>query len=407
MNLINELHEGRYTVERLSSMYYEDIMKSLLNFRSSGMELTEDSYEKYSEQDARLFHVPYNDFKELMELREDYDEVIRTVPAGRFSGIAGGVQGDKIRVKMNDVTNKALIRRLSQDMCEDVKSIFDRDYRNLCKLGYLGEIDEAVPELVRGNFFLYAKREILNEELSGCNEAIDRMRYVLRRTEGKKNIELDKNAVERYFVSAPISSIRRGMAKMDLAPTTDYREKYLSDFHEEGYQRMKNGSMDVENNKGKKIKKMMSGNEFVTEEDYRYLSKYGYDGKTDHPMIRSGYKLYSHIYVLEKTKDEQLDEAKRYYRAVCRIQGVKEYLESPEYDKVPDSFNCMTYLRDDLMYALTKSGYKKGNISKEEYDEVRQIKELDDWYAAPIRLAKMISGVDKISFDNRKDIGEK
>ena len=158
MNLINELHEGRYTVERLSSMYYEDIMKSLLNFRSSGMELTEDSYEKYSEQDARLFHVPYNDFKELMELREDYDEAIRTVPAGRFSGIAGGVQGDKIRGKMNEVTNKALIRRLSQDMCEDVKNIFDRDYRNLCKLGYLGEIDEAVPELVRGNFFLYAKK---------------------------------------------------------------------------------------------------------------------------------------------------------------------------------------------------------------------------------------------------------
>lgn len=407
MNLINDLHEGRYTVERLSSMYYEDIMKSLLNFRSSGMELTKDSYEKYSEQDARLFHVPYKDFKELMELREDYDEAIRTTPIGKFSGIAGGVEGDQIRVKMNDITNKALIRRLSQDMCEDVKNIFDKDYRNLCKLGYLGEIDEAIPEVVRGNFFLYAKREILNEELSGCNEAIDRMRYVLQRTKEMKRVVLDKNSVERYFVSAPISNIRRSMAKIGLAPTTDYREKFLSDFHEEGYQRMKNGSMDVENNKGKKIKKMMSGNEFVTEEDYRYLSKYGYDGKSDHPMIRSGYRLYSHIYVLEKAKNVQLDEAKKYYRAVCQIPGVQEYLESPEYDEIPDSFNCMNCLRDDLMYAFIKSGYKKGNISKEEYDEVRQIKERNDWYGAPIRLARMISGVEKISFDNRKDIGEK
>lgn len=407
MNLINEMHEGRYTVERLSSMYYEDIMKSLLSFKSSGTDLTKDSYERYSEQDSRLFHVPYSEFKELIELRESYDEIIRKVPVGRFSGIPGGTQGDALKKKMNAITNKALIRKLSQDMCEDVKSIFDKDYRNLFRLGYLGEIDEGVPEIVRGNFLLYAKREILNEEVKGCNEAIDRMMYVLLRTAGKKRASLDKNAIERYFVETPINIIRRGIAKMNYSPISDYREKYLSDFYEEKYQEFKAGRMDVENNKGKKIKNMMNGTELVTEEDYRYISNLGYDGTTEHPMIQNGYKLYSHIYVLEKTKREQLDLAKGYYADVCRIEGVREYLESPEYDQIPDSFNCMTCLRDDLEYAFISSRYKRGEATKEEYEDIRKIKEQNDRYSAPIRLARMIGGVDKISFDNKKGISER
>ena len=165
--------------------------------------------------------------------------------------------------------------------------------------------------------------------------------------------------------------------------------------------------MDVENNKGKKIKKIMNGNELVTEEDYRYISNLGYDGKSEHPMIQSGYRLYSHIYVLEKAKRKQLDLAKSYYEDVSQIRGVREFLEKPENDKIPDGFNCMTYLRDDIVYAVVSSRYKKGEATKEEYEAAKRVKEQDDSYTAPVRLAKMIGGVNKISFDNRKDIGEK
>lgn len=404
MNLINELHERRYTIEGLSDKYYEEIMNSVKNFKSKGIELSESSYNEFAERDSRLDHVPYREFKKLMELDESYKKLLEVLPVGRFSRSPGGIKGDELRREIRAITNKALIRRLSQDMCEDAKTILDSDYMHLCKLGYLGEMDEAIPEVVRGNFLMYAKREILKKEVIGCNEAIDRMQYVLKRTSGERHIVLDENAVERYFVKEPIDSIRRELGRMKCPPIEDYREKYLSDFYEEKFQRFKNSDMDVENRKGKKIKKIMAGTEFVTEKDYREISDLGYDGKTEHPIIQSGYKLYTEIYAFNKTKENQLNLAKIFYSDVCKIPGVKENLESPE---IPDEWNCMTDLRDYFTYKITSSRYNKGKATKAEYERAKKVKEQNDRYSAPIRLAKMIGGLENVSFDNRKDIDER
>ena len=385
MNLINELHTRRYTLETLSNIYFKSIMESVLEFKRSGTEFSKETYKEYSEQDNRLFNVTYIDFKKLIDLSDDYEKKNKTE------------SNDKIR----SITNLALIRRLSQDMCDDVKNIFNTDYRNLCKLGYLGEIDGDIPEIVRGNFLLYARKEALEEEVSGCNEAIDRMNYVLLRSTERKHASLDENMVNLYFVKMPISKIRRELVEMHSSPVTDYREKYLSDFFKECYQKLKTSNFDVENKLEKKIDKMMDGNELVTEKDYKYISSFGYDGSEGHPLIQNGYKLYANIYVLEKTKKSQLELAKDYYSDVCLIDGARLHLESPEYDEIPNSFNCMTVLIHDFAYTNVSRKYNKGKATKEEYEKAKHLKKMDDRYSEVIKLAKKIGGVEKISFDNR------
>lgn len=400
MNLINELNERRYTIEDLVRIYYKEILRCVKEFKSEGTELSEDAYYQFAENESRLDHLTFDEFKKIIDIDTEYEALLKVMPVGRFSNTPGGAKGAEMRAEMVAITNKALVRRLSQDMCEDAKTILDVDYKYLGQLGYLGEQDEAVPEIVRGNFLMYAQKEILKDEVRGCNEAIDRMQYVLRRMKGRERSGLDEWEVEHYFVDMPISKIRQNLGALKCPPIEDFREKYIADFHEEKLHRY---TMDVENNRAKKVKEMMDGNTFVTSKDYRALSDWGYAGKDEHPLIQSGYRLYVETYAFEKTKKAQLNLAKKFYYDISGIPGIREHLEGPE---ISDDWNAMSDVSDFLVYQIQKSRYNKGNISKTEFEKARARKERNDRYSTPIRLAQKIGGVGKVSFDNRRDIDE-
>lgn len=400
MNLVNELNERRYTPARITQIYYDEIYFSIRKFRHSGLEVNQDNYYKSAESDSRLDHVSYEEFKKLVELEEAYEKHLAEHPVGRFSSRPGGIKGEEYRREIISVTNKALIRRVAQDMCEDAKTISTANYDFLYQLGYRGEQESAIPEIVRGNFKMFLKKKFLEQELSGCNEAIDRMKHVLKIMEGQRG-GLDDFLIDRYFVTMPIDNVRRQLARSRIAPVKDYREKFLSDFYEEKMQRMmKHMDFDVENVQGKTIKKMMDGTLLPDESVYKKISDLGYNEKEGHPLIRSGYGIYVQIYALNKAKIQQLDKAKLLYREVCGIPGVREYLEG---DELPDGYPLVG-VANTMKYIITKSRYKKGKVSKQEFDEANAVLEQDYRYGMQTRLSPNIKGMEKVDYDSKRDV---
>lgn len=401
MNIINELNEGKYTPAKISQIYYDEIYYSVKKFRQSGLEANKENYYKLADSDTRMDHVTYEEFQRLVKLEDAYEEHLEKHPVGRFSSRPGGIEGEEYRKAIKGITNKALVRRASQDMCEDVKVILNANYDFLYQLGYRGEQETAIPEIVRGNFKMFLKQKFLEKELSGCNEAIDRMRYVLKLMKGQRH-GLDEFFVERYFSTMPIDNVRRQLFKSGVEATKDFREKFIADFYEEKAQRfIKSKHFDVENVQGKTIKKMMDGTMTVDESVYKKISDLGYSGKDEHPLIKSGYKIFVNNYALEKAKTEQLDYAKILYEDVCKIPGVRLCLEA---DDIPDSYNAMVGLADSMKYSIAKFQYKKGKISKAEFDKAKAIIEEEYRYGKMTMLSKNIKGMGNVDYDPKKDV---
>ena len=360
-NLVNALHEGKYTIKGLSNTYYKEIYDAIKRARDAEPHFFEgiyrgcakipeyrSKYDKYADIDPRLSHVSVDDFFLLAELQERYEEEQKgyeetlkkyekvleengRAPAERREYLKYKNFAEQTSDMMQRCTDRVLVRRLAQDMCEDVKAIFNTDYENLRYLGYRGEQDVAIPEITRGNFNIYIDNQVTLDLISGYCEDIDRMRLFLKRTPiGTSESFQIYNAEFDLMGDKSISKVRKELGEKKIPPFTPDQDKYLDEFYGNVVKKMKKKNMDVSNEEQKTKVALMNGNTEVTCDTYEQLATFGYDGSRGHPMLKSGYEMYVHDYAYNKMLDEceeefndRYDEVRRRPFAFAKIENLE------------------------------------------------------------------------------------
>ncbi len=375
MNLINGLNEKRYTLQGLSEHYYAEITSLVAKISRTG-KLDEDTFNLYADKEQRLDHMSYNEFFEMTQLLKRYENAVqnRNIRYGYVDTKEEKMWKDKI----NELTNRALIRRLAQDMCEeDTKAIEGQNFLALKELGYNGKPDVGIPEIVRGNFNIYMKNIEKINDIKILKEAIDRSTLYLLKVDPRESISAQEYEIDVILTNKrPINGIREELAEKRRRPFESYSEKFLEDYHNEQFRNVAR-NLDVDNERQKIQDKAMYDDMEVNEDTYKRLSELGYDGKSGHPLIKTGYRMYVDSYVYNKELNYCLDvsadlSSKLYnnYRAVAywatENSSTRRYVDP------------MSELIVDLAWRRAKSMHKKGKMNEENYERVNGIvREMD------------------------------
>lgn len=390
-NLINELHRRRYTIDGLSDNYNTEILNAIRKFRDLETSVDEEKYFEFTESDPRMNHVAYDEFKSLIELQEKYEKLLEKRPVGRESRNPGGEEGKMIRDRMRMLTNRALVRRLSQDMCEDVNVISKGDYKNLYVLGYRGNQDVAIPEIVRGNFNMYVENQMSLNKINRCQEIMDRIEVFLRYSTPKTSVGKQEYLAKRYLMGeVPISEVRSRLKELHVKPFVDYREKYLEEFYNENFEKARK-VFDVYNDVGRIQKELMDGNTETKYSTYKQLSDLGYNGKEGHPLIRSGYEMFVNQYVYDKVIAEYSDEIEDMCWEMRDRRYAVDLLEAQR--EIPNSVNAVSSLVCDIAFQIAKGKYNRGKIGKEDYDKAKKWKDYMDRNTRQQEIPEAIHGV--------------
>lgn len=370
MNLINGLNEKKYTLQGLSEHYYAEIVGVVTKISRTG-KLDEDTFNSYADKDQRLDHLSYDEFFEMTQLLKRYESAVHN-RNDKF-GYVGTSEENTWKNQITKLTNRALIRRLSQDMCEeDTKAIEGQNFLALKELGYNGKQDVAIPEIVRGNFNIYMRNKEKISDIKILKEAIDRSTLYLLKVDPRESISVQEYEIDVILTNKrSISGIREELAEKNRRPFESYSEKFLEDYHNEQFKNVAR-NLDVDNEKQKIQDKAMYDDMEVNEDTYKRLSELGYDGKTGHPLIKTGYRMYVDSYVYGKELDYCLDvsaelSSKLYnnYRAVAYWatlnSSTRKYVDP------------MSELIVDLSWRRAKSMHKKGKMNDENYEKMNDI----------------------------------
>lgn len=402
LNLVNEIHGRRKSVDQLSDIYNNEILSAIRRFRHKNISVDENSYFDFANSEQRLDHVSFEEFKALIEIQEKYDTLLESRPVGRASTNPGGEEGKFMRNQMRSITDKALSRRLAQDMCEDVSIIAKDDYNNLYLLGYRGEQDVAVPEIVRGNFKMYLDNQVAIEKIKRCQEILDRIEVFFRECPEGSSRGVQEYVAQRYLMGeVPMYKVRNKLKEHRVPPFVDYREKYLEELHREQFEKAKY-TFDVHDEQGKIKKLIMDGNTEVSIETYKKLADLGYSGKDGHPLIKSGYQMYVDNYVYNKAIPEYSDDIEfMCWKLNTRPYAVKLLTDQRD---IPDSVNAMSNLACDIVWGIAKAKYRRGKIGKEEYLAAKEWREELDGYIKPNEVHEAIVGVKEVDELKKKNL---
>lgn len=361
MNLINELNEKKYTLQGLSDHYYKGVI-AIVEEISKGGKLDEDTFNNYAYKDARLDHLTYDEFFEMTQLLKRYKGVLHETGNSNR-------EAEFWKKQLYKLTNKALIRRMSQDMCEDdTKFILGQNYLALEKLGYDGRQDQGIPEIVRGNFNMYKRNKEKRESINILNDAIDRSTLYLITVDSNSSIGTQNYAIKQILEDGKsMHQIRKELKLNGRAPFESYKEQYLKDFHEEQF-RYVSRNFDVYNEQQKIKDEIMDGMVEVDESTYKRLSNLGYSGKDGHPLIQTGYKMYVDSYVIDKELNYCLDTSSELCRKLRNgYMAIAGWAD--ENSSTRNYVDPMTSLIVELSWMNARSKYKKGKMDKENYDE--------------------------------------
>lgn len=370
MNLINELNEKRYTLPGLSDYYFAQVMGIVTRISRNG-KLDKDTFNSYAYKDSRLDYVPYEEFFEMTQLLKRYEDAVHDSANGGFSKMTG--QAGLWKKQIQKLTNRALTRHLAQDMCApDTKAILGQNYLALEKLGYDGRQDQAIPEIVRGNFNIFQRNKEKRESIKILDEAIDRSILYLLTVGPRATEEMQVYAIGQILEDGKsIQRVRSDLKSKGRAPFDSYKEQFLEDYHEEQFKGISE-NLDVYNEQQMIKDKAMDGMMEVNENMYKRLSNLGYDGKDGHPLLQTGYKMYVDSYVLDKELNYCLDvSASLCYELCCRheiVGGWAAMNSSTRKDVDP-----MTNLIIELSWKKAKSKYRKGKMDKEKYDKMASL----------------------------------
>lgn len=401
MNLINELNEKRYTLKGLSQTYYRNVMSAVREISRKG-KLDIDTYTAHAENDLRLEYVSYDEFFELTQLQKRYEEEVKAIENGERPVFR---RYDELwKNKMEQLTNKALIRNLAQNMCEDdTKAILGQNYLALANLGYNGKQDEGIPEIVRGNFNIFQRNKEKQEDIRILKEAIDRSILYILTVEPRSGIESQKFAIDLILSNKkPIEKIRSDLKLKSRAPFESYKEQFLEDFHNEQFKRAF-GNFDVENEQQKIKDKAMLGMMEVDEKTYKRLSDLGYDGTKGHPLLKTGYRMYVDSYVFDKEMEYCLDVAESLsYKLFTQYNAVAEWATTNSTTR--KNVDPMTNLIIDTLWRSTKSKYKRGKVDKERYDQVNELANEMDLAMHDEKIITAIGELKKVKKVNERNI---
>lgn len=400
MNLINGLNEKKYTLQGLSEHYYAEITRLVKEINEKGKN-AEDTFKTYVNEESPLRDISYDEFLEITKLLKQYEEVV----ANRTSKF-GAVIDDKktIENELKKITNFSLIRRLSQDMKkEDTKSVLRENFLALKELGYNGEQDAAIPEIVRGNFNIYMRNKEKLSDIKILKEAIDRSRLYLLVVDPDSSVGVQQYKIEHILTNKrSIVNVRRELASKGRAPFELHSEKILYEYNAEQYRSISK-NMDVWNEKQKTIDRAMDGTIKVDEKTYKRLSDLGYYGNEEHPLIRIGYRMYVDSYVRNKELNYCLDVSKDLcYELRKRYRTISEWSRIRSNRQV--DIDCMTDLIMELSCRNKRSKYKRWEISQEQHDKAKTQIEQGDIAMQNEKIFTAIDNVKKVKAVTQRNV---
>ena len=371
MKLINDLNSKKIKENDL----IDETVRFYMDFVKQNPNCDKDNFKKLVKDNIRLKYMDFEEYKRLAELKEEIAILQQKPERSKFSGKIK--ENSKLHEKKEEfikLSKTFLIRNIANDMCSnDCKSVFDHNYKLLYSLGYLGKADIFIPEIVRGNFLLFLKREFLVNQTKKHCEDIDRMNLLLKDSLGiiinsdgeeiktfdsngnaNKGIHRNKESriinsgsvnaeyVHYYLIERPISTIRSELGKrfmckqlsdedidtllydLDLKIFKDIRNsgiKLNAPTRDEMIEDLINEKSDVTTSTDETLDKV--------EENYRKLATAAYDGKSDnHPIIRNGFENYKYVKVFENVENKMAKYLNFLRKEVkSRLPKTKEYLE--------------------------------------------------------------------------------
>lgn len=371
MNLLEALNHKKYTIEELTRIYYNGIMKGIEKYQAfqknseehSEMEgeITEEKFDLFQQSENSVLDITFDEFKQLMEIKKP--EAITAI------------------------TNLALVRRLAFDMCEKDVTLFitqhgarqmaemekqnDRNYAYLEQLGYSGQKDEKIPSIVSENFLLYQEKEHLKKEILILMDSENRMEYYLQ--EHKKNSKVceTKEVLEAIFEGYPLKHIRKklGLEEDTLKELREKQNDAEIALQQEDIKRLKKAPLDYSLRAGKIADEMEKGKIDISMQMFEELHSLGfeYTNERESPIVRSGFKEYMDVKVLKDLRRKVWKETLKLYGDICRIPKADQFICGKEKMANPDP---VAEFWNFVEKPIVESKVKKGKMSEADLERV-------------------------------------
>ncbi|MBQ9315176.1 MAG: hypothetical protein IJ220_09360 [Clostridia bacterium] len=366
MNYINELIKGNKTIEELKKEYREAILIAMKQFiddmekqkkNSSVVTYSKDDYEAFRKNSSILQYMNYEDMIELLKIEEDsHLDFSKTRVNERYSAIS----------------NKILTRRLANDLYDETVQLYDSDdtqtnnekradivYQYLQMVGYNGESDEHIPELVRGNFKLSQTKSNSIEYTKTIIEIELRMKYLLRYLSSQSNRQftLSKDSLLYLLKGRRINDIAREMYGNTKSFEKIVQEK-LSErtplYAEVDAKRSLHRELDVYNDCQRICDELTTNPaKEVNEDTYQRLADLWLDSKSKvHPTIRSGFQQYKDIVGLRYVRVKAYKEMEQLSEKLLNSRRIKNFFkysfeENDEYDSLLKKMVLLDEVRKD------------------------------------------------------------
>ena len=420
MNFINYLNENRKNAIDVINNFYKYVSSNIRNLSDS-----REDFNKFKTIE-HLKYISYEEYVELIKLKKEIELVANSERCSTHQA----------EDKCTNLLNKLLMRFVANEMCaEDCKGITDANYTFLEYLGYRCESDKFIPEIVRRNFVLIAKREYLKSQIESCCEVVDRLNLALKNVLGivvdeergvvkippeiddspkKRRAYLSRDSLDKlksngfnaeyaemYFRDMEPARVRKNIGSYRCAlPSRTDMDTLLYDYDGEIYRRIISLRGKSQKTKDEIVDELLNEetNDNISLDDFIDQSAKKYDElalavfdrkKEKSAIVKSGYDIYRHIRVYEKVRNSKANHVMRTFEEVKkRLPKTRSYFEERRQTparmyrgileaKEREESNPFSGLFAEINYRFERSTYKKDKTDKNRQSMNRARKERD------------------------------